>query len=160
MLCVFQHAVEAVWKAVEDMMHPEQPAEARHAVLLLLRAIIQGQVHISNTLSTTTHQCGEQHSRFPPDLLVQGERLGPLRAHFFKIVLDYQPCNEDLAERLEVFKALTENGKDITYLEEEIGMVRTCFGVLKETVHLKREILSHVFCVEEKKEAALQFTCI
>lgn len=41
---VVQNAVEAVWKAVEDMLSPEQPAEARHAVLQLLRAIIQGQV--------------------------------------------------------------------------------------------------------------------
>ncbi|KAA8595134.1 hypothetical protein FQN60_012269, partial [Etheostoma spectabile] len=88
-----QHAVEAVWKAVEDMLTPEQPPEARHAVLQLLRAIIQGQ----------------------------GERLGPLRAYFFKVIRDYQPCNEDLSDRLEVFKALTENGKDITYLEEDIA---------------------------------------
>ncbi|KAM9455149.1 tuberin isoform 2-T3 [Clarias gariepinus] len=88
-----EHAVEALWKAVEDMMHPEQPPEARHAVLLLLRAIVQGQ----------------------------GERLGPLRAYFFKIIWDYQPCNEDLPERLGVFKALTENGKDVTYLEDEIA---------------------------------------
>ncbi|KAK3530281.1 hypothetical protein QTP86_022406 [Hemibagrus guttatus] len=79
-----ENAVEALWKAVEDMMQPEQPSEARHAVLLLLRAIIQGQ----------------------------GERLGPLRAYFFKIIWDYQPCNEDLPERLGVFKALTENGKE------------------------------------------------
>lgn len=46
-VCVYflpQHAVEAVWKAVEDMLSPVQPLEARHAVLQLLRAIIQGQV--------------------------------------------------------------------------------------------------------------------
>ncbi|KTG36530.1 hypothetical protein cypCar_00044086, partial [Cyprinus carpio] len=66
-----EHAVEAVWKAVEDMMQPEQPPEARHAVLVLLRAIIQGQVHILNTLRTTMHHGGEHHSRFPHDLLVQ-----------------------------------------------------------------------------------------
>uniref|UniRef100_A0A8D0D1P5 Tuberin n=1 Tax=Sander lucioperca TaxID=283035 RepID=A0A8D0D1P5_SANLU len=94
-----EHAVEAVWKAVEDMLTPEQPPEARHAVLQLLRAIIQGQVY--------------RHT--------QGERLGPLRAYFFKVIRDYQPCNEDLSDRLEVFKALTENGKDITYLEEDIA---------------------------------------
>uniref|UniRef100_A0A4W4GQ16 Tuberin n=1 Tax=Electrophorus electricus TaxID=8005 RepID=A0A4W4GQ16_ELEEL len=88
-----EHAVEALWKAVEDMMQPDQSTEARHAVLLLLRAIIQGQ----------------------------GERLGPLRAYFFKIIWDYQPCNEDLSERLGVFKALTENGKDVTYLEDDIA---------------------------------------
>ncbi|XP_056443146.1 tuberin isoform X2 [Gadus chalcogrammus] len=88
-----EYAVEAVWKAVEDMLTPEQPPEARHAVLLLLRAIIQGQAH----------------------------RLGPLRAYYFKVIRDYQPPNEELADRLEVFKALTENGKDITYLEEDIA---------------------------------------
>lgn len=43
-MCVSQHAVEAVWKSVEDMLAQEQPPEARHAVLQLLRAIIQGQV--------------------------------------------------------------------------------------------------------------------
>lgn len=52
---------------------------------------------------------------------VKGERLGSLRAYFFNVIRDYQPCNEDLSDRLEVFKALTENGKDITYLEEDIG---------------------------------------
>ncbi|NXQ71262.1 TSC2 protein, partial [Quiscalus mexicanus] len=87
-----EHAVEAVWKVVADMLQPERPAEARHAVLHLLKAIVQGQ----------------------------GERLGILRAHFFKVIKDY-PSNEDLHERLEVFKALTENGRYITYLEEELA---------------------------------------
>lgn len=50
----------------------------------------------------------------------QGDRLGILRALFFKVIKDY-PSNEDLHERLEVFKALTDNGKHITYLEEELG---------------------------------------
>uniref|UniRef100_A0A672YN92 Tuberin n=1 Tax=Sphaeramia orbicularis TaxID=375764 RepID=A0A672YN92_9TELE len=104
-----EHAVEAVWKAVEDMLTPEQPPEARHAVLQLLRAIIQGQ----------------------------GERLGPLRAYFFKIIRDYQPCNEDLSDRLEVFKALTENGKDITYLEEDIA----CFVLLWMDIGLTSDFL-------------------
>uniref|UniRef100_W5M5G2 Tuberin n=1 Tax=Lepisosteus oculatus TaxID=7918 RepID=W5M5G2_LEPOC len=88
-----EHAVEALWKAVEDMLQPDQPAEARRAVLQLLRAIIQGQ----------------------------GERLGPLRAYFFSVIRDYHPSSEDLHDRLEVFKAMTENGKDITYLEEDIA---------------------------------------
>ncbi|XP_063171223.1 tuberin isoform X2 [Candoia aspera] len=87
-----EHAVEAVWKVVADMLQPDRPAEARHAVLHLLKAIIQGQ----------------------------GERLGILRAHFFRVIKDY-PSNEDLHERLEVFKALTDNGKYITYLEEELA---------------------------------------
>ncbi|NXT43330.1 TSC2 protein, partial [Pelecanoides urinatrix] len=87
-----EHAVEAIWKVVADMLQPERPMEARHAVLHLLKSIVQGQ----------------------------GERLGILRAHFFKVIKDY-PSNEDLHERLEVFKALTENGRYITYLEEELA---------------------------------------
>ncbi|KFO77103.1 Tuberin [Cuculus canorus] len=87
-----EHAVEAIWKVVVDMLQPERPVEARHAVLHLLKSIVQGQ----------------------------GERLGILRAHFFKVIKDY-PSNEDLHERLEVFKALTENGRYITYLEEELA---------------------------------------
>ncbi|XP_078200438.1 tuberin isoform X7 [Callithrix jacchus] len=87
-----EHAVEALWKAVADMLQPERPLEARHAVLALLKAIVQGQ----------------------------GERLGILRALFFKVIKDY-PSNEDLHERLEVFKALTDNGRHITYLEEELA---------------------------------------
>ncbi|XP_072455631.1 tuberin isoform X7 [Notamacropus eugenii] len=87
-----EHAVEAIWRAVADMLQPERPAEARHAVLYLLKAIIQGQ----------------------------GDRLGVLRAHLFKVIKNY-PSNEDLHERLEVFKALTDNGRYITYLEEELA---------------------------------------
>ncbi|KAM9725264.1 tuberin isoform 7-T7 [Dama dama] len=86
------HAVEALWKAVSDLLQPERPPEARHAVLALLKAIVQGQ----------------------------GDRLGVLRALFFKVIKDY-PSNEDLHERLEVFKALTDNGRHITYLEEELA---------------------------------------
>ncbi|CAK7305096.1 Tsc2 [Vulpes lagopus] len=87
-----EHAVEALWKAVADLLQPERPPEARHAVLALLKAIVQGQ----------------------------GDRLGVLRALFFRAIKDY-PANEDLHERLEVFKALTDNGRHITYLEEELA---------------------------------------
>uniref|UniRef100_A0A8C0J8U6 Tuberin n=1 Tax=Chelonoidis abingdonii TaxID=106734 RepID=A0A8C0J8U6_CHEAB len=92
-----EHAVEAIWKVVADMLQPELPAEARHAVLHLLKAIIQGQVKSW-----------------------QDFQLGILRAHFFKVIKDY-PSNEDLHERLAVFKALTDNGRSITHLEEELA---------------------------------------
>ncbi|XP_075686669.1 tuberin isoform X2 [Rhinoderma darwinii] len=86
------HAVEAIWRSVADLLEPDQPAEGRHNVLHLLKSLILGQV----------------------------DRLGFLRAHFFRVIKDY-PSNEDLVERLEVFKALTDNGRDITYLEEELA---------------------------------------
>lgn len=55
--------------------------------------------------------------------------MGVLRALFFKVIKDY-PSNEDLHERLEVFKALTDNGRHITYLEEELGRCHTEDGCL------------------------------
>ena len=55
-----------------------------------------------------------------PVVLSQGDRLGILRALFFKAIKDY-PSHEDLHERLEVFKALTDNGRHINYLEEDLG---------------------------------------
>ncbi|XP_018417160.1 PREDICTED: tuberin isoform X2 [Nanorana parkeri] len=86
------HAVEAILVAVMDLLQPDQPAEGRLNVLNLLKSLVIGQ----------------------------GERLGFLRAHFFRVIKDY-PSNVDLVERLEVFKALTDNGRDITYLEEELA---------------------------------------
>lgn len=131
-----EHAVEALWKAVEDMMQSEQPPEARHAVLVLLRAIIQGQ----------------------------GERLGPLRAYFFKIILDYQPSNEDLAERLEVFKALTENGKDITYLEEEIArfvLLWMEIGLSSDFLHVLVNLVKFNSCyLDENVSLMVQKICL
>lgn len=64
-----------------------------------------------------------------PRCCVQGDRLGVLRALFFKAIKDY-PSSEDLHERLEVFKALTDNGRHITYLEEELGGCHRCEGSL------------------------------
>ncbi|KAM4024152.1 tuberin isoform 2-T2 [Anomaloglossus baeobatrachus] len=86
------HAVEAIWTSVSDLLEADQPAEGRHNVLNLLKNLIIGQ----------------------------GDRLGFLRAHFFHVIKDY-PSKEDIVERLEVFKALTDNGRDITYLEEELA---------------------------------------
>uniref|UniRef100_A0A8C7XD26 Tuberin n=1 Tax=Oryzias sinensis TaxID=183150 RepID=A0A8C7XD26_9TELE len=131
-----ENAVEAVWKAVEDMLAPEQPPEARHAVLQLLRAIIQGQ----------------------------GERLGPLRAYFFKVIRDYQPSNEDLSDRLEVFKALTENGKDITYLEEDIArfvLLWMDIGLTSDFLHVLVNLVKFNSCyLDQNVSIMVQKICL
>lgn len=131
-----EHAVEAIWRAVEDLTQPEQPPEARHAVLVLLRAIIQGQ----------------------------GEWLGPLRAYFFKVILDYQPSNEELPERLEVFKALTENGKDITYLEEEIARFVLLWmenGLSSDFLHVLVNLVKFNSCyLDENVSLMVQKICL
>uniref|UniRef100_A0A7N8YNN1 Tuberin n=1 Tax=Mastacembelus armatus TaxID=205130 RepID=A0A7N8YNN1_9TELE len=136
-----EHAVEAVWKAVEDMLTPDQPPEARHAVLQLLRAIIQGQFLF---------------------LLVKGERLGPLRAYFFKVISDYQPCNEDLSDRLEVFKALTENGKDITHLEEDIArfvLLWMDIGLTSDFLHVLVNLVKFNSCYLDQNVSIMVHFC-
>uniref|UniRef100_H3BY97 TSC complex subunit 2 n=1 Tax=Tetraodon nigroviridis TaxID=99883 RepID=H3BY97_TETNG len=131
-----EHAVEAVWKSVEDMLSPEQPPEARHAVLQLLRAVIQGQ----------------------------GEWLGPLRAYFFKVIRDYQPCNEDLSDRLEVFKALTENGKDIIYLEEDIAqfvLLWMDIGLTSDFLHVLVNLVKFNSCyLDQNVSIMVQKICL
>ena len=39
-----QHAVQAIWQAIKDLVDPSQPVEARHAALVFTRALIRGQV--------------------------------------------------------------------------------------------------------------------
>uniref|UniRef100_A0A8B9TR18 Tuberin n=1 Tax=Anas platyrhynchos TaxID=8839 RepID=A0A8B9TR18_ANAPL len=119
-----EHAVEAIWKVVADMLQPERPAEARHAVLHLLKSIVQGQ----------------------------GERLGILRAHFFKVIKDY-PSNEDLHERLEVFKLTLylqwmDVGLSSEFLLVLVNLVKfnSCYleDYVADMVHL---LVCFVFCV-------------
>ncbi|KAJ8383690.1 hypothetical protein AAFF_G00215320, partial [Aldrovandia affinis] len=131
-----ENAVEALWNTVGDMLQSEQPAEARHAVLQLLRAIVQGQ----------------------------GDRLGPLRAYFFKIIREYHPCNEDLADRLEVFKALTENGKDITYLEEDIArfvLIWMDVGLTADFLHVLVNLVKFNSCyLDQNVSHMVQKICL
>ncbi|XP_008315483.1 tuberin isoform X2 [Cynoglossus semilaevis] len=131
-----EHAVETVWKSVEDMLVPEQPPEARHAVLQLLKAIIQGQ----------------------------GEHFGPLRAYFFKVIRDYQPSNEDLSYRLDVFKALTEDGKDITYLEEDIAffvLLWMDIGLTSDFLHVLVNLVKFNSCyLDQNVSVMVQKICL
>ncbi|PNJ01748.1 TSC2 isoform 9 [Pongo abelii] len=52
-----EHAVEALWKAVADLLQPERPLEARHAVLALLKAIVQGQVSLQVLDAVVCYNC-------------------------------------------------------------------------------------------------------
>ena len=39
-----QHAIEAAWDAVKDLLNPSNPTEARHLTLQFLTVMISGQV--------------------------------------------------------------------------------------------------------------------
>uniref|UniRef100_A0A3Q2QIP5 TSC complex subunit 2 n=1 Tax=Fundulus heteroclitus TaxID=8078 RepID=A0A3Q2QIP5_FUNHE len=95
---------------------------------------------------------------------LKGEWLGPLRAYFFKVIRDYQPCNEDLSERLEVFKALTENGKDITYLEEDIALFVLLWmdiGLTSDFLHVLVNLVKYNSCyLDQNVSIMVQKICL
>lgn len=89
---VEDHAIEAAWEAVKDLLESSSPLEARHVTLQFLTVMISAQYN----------------------------RLGMLRAHFFTVVMGHK-VDEDIKPRLELLKALSDNGKDISYFEELTG---------------------------------------
>ncbi|XP_067044886.1 tuberin-like isoform X1 [Acropora muricata] len=89
---VEDHAIEAAWEAVNDLLEASNPVEARHVTLQFLTVMVFAQLG----------------------------RLGILRAHFFSVVAGHKVA-EDVSPRLELLKALSDNGKDISYFEEVTG---------------------------------------
>lgn len=77
----------------KDMILPGRPIEQRQLVLAFYGKLIQGQY----------------------------KDLSLLRAFFFRLIQQHN-VPEDIHYRLELLKILTENGKDITHFEEEIGV--------------------------------------
>lgn len=89
---IFKRGVEKLWAWTQDLLSKEQPTEIRHLEFSFLIALVRGQY----------------------------DRLGILRAHFFRVVKQYDHP-EDLILRFELLQALTDNGKDSLYFEEEVG---------------------------------------
>lgn len=52
---------------------------------------------------------------------LQYGQLGILRAHLFRVIKSHMVA-EDNVQRFDALKALTDNGKDVTYFEDEMGM--------------------------------------
>lgn len=87
-----ERGIGKVWVWTQDLLSKDQPTELRHVEFSLLIALVKGQY----------------------------DRLGMLRAHFFRIVKQYEHP-EDIIPRFDLLHALTDNGKDSLYFEEEIG---------------------------------------
>ncbi|XP_062507428.1 tuberin-like isoform X2 [Corticium candelabrum] len=87
-----EHAVEAIWVAVQDLVQPSNPLEVRVVVLKFLKALIQGQY----------------------------DHLQLLRDHFFHVVATHN-IEEDFGYRLDILIELTSGGRNVTCFEEEIG---------------------------------------
>lgn len=82
---------ETLWLLVHDLFTFDG-IEERQTALMFLKSLIIGQY----------------------------ERLGMLRVYIFEIIKD-SPYKEDTSILIELLKAVTDNGKDLLYLEETIG---------------------------------------
>lgn len=77
---------------MNDLLKPEAPKEARHAVIRLFSVLCQYQ----------------QINAY-------------LRGKFFSFIKSHEII-DDTIPRFEFLKALTDNGKDVTYFDERIGV--------------------------------------
>jgi len=93
-LCLLQHTIEKIWSLVQDLLRHGDPSgkEGRHVVLALLTSLCSSQV----------------------------EKSGALRAKFFVVIRGHNIL-EDILPRFGFLKALTENGRDVSYFDEKIG---------------------------------------
>ncbi|KAG8194110.1 hypothetical protein JTE90_003050 [Oedothorax gibbosus] len=86
------YAVESICKQIEDLLSPHQSAETRHIVFQFYIALINGQLYYMQIM----------------------------RTYLFRLIVQHNIA-EDILPRLDMLKALSENGKTITNFEEEIG---------------------------------------
>ncbi|XP_067138379.1 tuberin [Centruroides vittatus] len=85
-------SVEALCLRTLDMRHSSQPTDVRHTILYFYCNMIKSQF---NQLTT-------------------------MRDYFFRLIKDHK-IPDDLLPRIEMLKALSDNGKQIEYFEEDAG---------------------------------------
>ena len=87
-----QHGPELLWYRIQDLLDPAQDRETRHTVLEFLEQLVLGQYNA----------------------------LDMMRPVLFSFLRDHR-VEEDIEQKLQVLVALTENGKDIVHIEEQVG---------------------------------------
>ncbi|XP_070391130.1 tuberin isoform X3 [Dermacentor albipictus] len=98
---VLKGGAESLYSLTCDLLHPAHGTEVRHAVLNFYCTLVRAQMCFF-TCPTL---------RDPLDII---------RAHCFNLVLDLT-LPEDLPLRLELVRALTDNGKCLNLFEEQAG---------------------------------------
>ncbi|XP_014260624.1 tuberin [Cimex lectularius] len=86
------NAAERLWALLKDLLAENVSRENRHLVFNFFRSLVQGQ----------------------------NERIGLMRAEFFKLIKNHN-IPEDIGQRLDLLQSLTDKGKYILYIEEEVG---------------------------------------
>ncbi|XP_066593113.1 tuberin [Prorops nasuta] len=88
-----ERAAEKLWNLIQDLLTKDIIREYRQITLNFLKCVIQGQYSKLSSI---------------------------MRVKFFTFVKEHD-IPEDIIYRLELLQSLTENGKDISYLEESMG---------------------------------------
>ena len=86
------HGVELLWWKVQDLLEPGQEKETRHAVLEFLTLLVVGQYN----------------------------SLDMMRPVLFNFIRDHK-VQEDCDKKVSLLVAMTDNGKDIIHIEEQVG---------------------------------------
>lgn len=87
-----EHAVEALWLQITDLVQANVAQENRHLALHFLHCLLEGQLQFMTIM----------------------------RGHFFRVIQGLtDPA--DIYYRLEIFKTLSECGKNLLYFEDETG---------------------------------------
>ncbi|CAG7833459.1 unnamed protein product [Allacma fusca] len=85
-------ATEKLWSLLQDLLKADVPRDTRHIVMSLFTSLCQTQV----------------------------EKNGYLRAEFFLFIKNHN-LEEDAVQKFAFLKALTDNGRDVSYFEEKLG---------------------------------------
>jgi tuberous sclerosis protein 2 len=86
------NGVEKLWYCIQDMFLREYAAEVRHATFTFLQQVIKSQF----------------------------DKIDVMRAQFFRFI-KHHDNPQDMAPRVDLLGALTNDGKEVEHFEEEIG---------------------------------------
>ncbi|XP_055692341.1 tuberin isoform X2 [Lutzomyia longipalpis] len=100
---VEEGSLQKLWHLTNDLIVASRPPELRQTAFTFYRKLITTQ--------------------FP--------NLNLMREKFFRVIQNHSVA-EDIGHRLELLRALTDDGKDISFFEDEIGafMVQWCQAIL------------------------------
>ena len=87
-----KHGVELLWYKIQDLLESNQEKETRHNVFDFLVLLVLGQYN----------------------------SLDMMRPQLFMFLKEHK-VQDDLEKRISLLTALTENGKDIVHIEEQVG---------------------------------------
>ncbi|KAH9503979.1 Tuberous sclerosis 2-like protein [Bulinus truncatus] len=88
-----ENAIEALWLQISDLLQPHVVLDNRQLALYFLQCLLEGQM---------------------PYMTI-------IRGHFFRLIQNLTDPS-DLYHRLELFKTLSEQGKNLLYFEDKAGV--------------------------------------